>query len=91
MHIELDCKIVVDAISNSQIPLNKFGSIILNCIEELDDMSKFRISFIHRLANQVANCLARASRLYASSKDFHYIPNCIMLHYLNKMSQVFSC
>lgn len=77
--IELYCKIVVNAICNVQIHNNEFGGIISNCIEELSALPNFQIPFICSLANQVAHCLAMASRSYASSNDINYIPHCIML------------
>lgn len=36
--------------------------------------TNYRISFIEKQANQVAHCLARASRLFSSSKILNFIP-----------------
>jgi ribonuclease HI len=59
--IELDCMLVVNAITDTSINNSKFGCIINSCKQLLRNHPKFEISFIKRQVYFVAHSLARAS------------------------------
>ena len=77
VHIELDCKLVVDNISDRTKNQAEFGNIITACRTLLQQFPNFKISFVRRQANSVAHCLAREAKSYARHHVFDLIPSCI--------------
>lgn len=62
--IELDCKQVVDDISNKIGTSFELGVVLNYCKASLSSLPNFKISFIWRQANNVGHLLARASLSY---------------------------
>jgi len=54
-----------------------FGAIMNTCKALLMNHQNFKISFIRRLANNVAHLLARALLSYVSSQIHDYMPSFI--------------
>ena len=69
--VEMDSKAVLDALHNRHKDLSPFGCIITDCLAMLSHVSNVSIHFIPRQANEVANALAKASYLHASSFYWH--------------------
>nr|KYP36545.1 hypothetical protein KK1_042329 [Cajanus cajan] len=84
--IESDCKSVLDALSRTQSQHSEYGSLLNKCRGLLHNHPNLSLKFIPRQANRVAHCLARASRCYASSHTFEFIPSCIVPIILNEMT-----
>jgi len=75
--IELDCKQVVNGISNKIGTNFKLGAILNYCKASLSRLSNFKISCIKQQANNVAHLLARASLSYARSQCEDHMPSYI--------------
>jgi ribonuclease HI len=84
--IELDCKQVVDGISNNIGTNSEFGAILRSCKVSLSFFPNFKISYVRRQANNVAHSLARASLSYDSSHCHDHMPSCIEYIVMNEMS-----
>nr|KYP41081.1 hypothetical protein KK1_037561 [Cajanus cajan] len=84
--LESDCKSVLDALSRTQSHHSEYGSLLNKCRRLLHNHPNLSLKFILRQANRVAHCLARASRHYASSHTFEFIPSCIVPIILNEMT-----
>jgi len=84
--IELDCKQVVDGISNNLSTNSIFGAIMNTCKVSLMNHQNFKISFITRRANNVTHLLVKATLSYASSQVPDYMPSCIKTTVINEMS-----
>jgi len=85
VHIELDCKLVVDNIVDSSKNESKFGNIIAICRIILQQHPNFKIGFVMRQANCVAHCLANASKSNARHQIFDLIPSCISTIVMNEI------
>jgi len=85
VHIELDCKLVVDSIVDRSINHSEFGYIMATCRAMLQHFPNFKISFVRRQANFVTHILARASKLHACHQIFDLIPSCITTIVRNEM------
>lgn len=59
--VQIDCLIVVQALSSSISLLSPFGLIIQECRRLLETLSNVSVSFIKRSGNKAANWLARSS------------------------------
>jgi len=84
--IKLDCKQVVEDISNQIGANSELVAIINFCKASLSRLPNFKISFIQRQANNVAHLLARASLSYARSQCHDHMPSCIEFDIMNEMS-----
>jgi len=85
VHIELDCKLVVDGIVDSSNNQSEFGNIMANCRALLQHFPNFKISFVRRQANYVAHSLARESQLHTRHQVFDLIPPCITTILMNEI------
>jgi ribonuclease HI len=85
VHIELDCKLVVDSICDKNNNQAEFGNIIADCRSLLQQFTNFKISFVRRQANVVAHSLARVSILHARHHVFDLIPSCITNLVMNEI------
>jgi hypothetical protein len=83
--IELDCLLVVNAITDNSSNQTEFGYIMKTCRELLQNYQNFEIVYVKRQANFVAHSLARASKFYARSQLFDSIPSCIATTLLNEI------
>lgn len=81
MHIELDCKLVVDSIVESSINRSEFGNIMATCRALSYHFPNFKVSFVKSQANCVAHSLRRATKLYARHRIFDLNLSCIVLDY----------
>jgi len=77
VQIELDCKLVVDSICDKNNNQAEFGSIIADCRSLLQQFTNFKLSFVRKQVNDVANSFARVSILHARHQVFDLIPSCI--------------
>ena len=77
MHIELNCKLVVDNIVDSSNNQYEFGNIMANCRVLLQHFPNFKISLVRRQVNFVTHSLARVSKLKPRHQIFDLIPSCI--------------
>nr|KYP54015.1 hypothetical protein KK1_000181 [Cajanus cajan] len=84
--LESDSKQVVEDILNSNIYYSEYGHTLHRCRSLLNSHPNLLVRFIRRQANHVAHSLARASRHYASSHVFDFIPTCIAPLILNDIS-----
>ncbi|PNX88309.1 60S ribosomal protein l23 [Trifolium pratense] len=83
--IELDCLLVVNAITGCSNNQFEFGHIINDCRRLLENYPNFKISFVKRQANFVAHSFARASKFHASTHTFDLIPSCIATSLINEI------
>lgn len=60
IHIETDCKQMIDSIRSDSFPNNEYGSIVYKCKEELNDVPSSRISFIRRQAKSSYSLLSKS-------------------------------
>ena len=51
----------MNAIKSNSIYLSPVGLVINDCISLLNEIPNCEISFVYRIANQAAHCLARVS------------------------------
>jgi ribonuclease HI len=84
--IELDCKQVVDGISNNIGTNSELWAILNSCKAPLSFFPNFKISYVRWQANNVAHSLARASLSYASSHCHDHMTSCIKYNVMNKMN-----
>jgi ribonuclease HI len=78
MDFSLDSKLVVDPVNSSASNYSDFGYVISHCRQLLNNyLHNSKIEFSRRQANGVANALAKAALLDASSQTFIEIPPCI--------------
>ncbi|AES77787.1 hypothetical protein MTR_7g017230 [Medicago truncatula] len=61
-----------------------FGAILETCKASLRIYQNFKISFIRRQANIVADLLARTSLSYASPQIHDHMPSCIKIVIINE-------
>jgi len=85
VHVELDCKLVVDNIIDRSNNHSEFGNIMATCRAMLQQNSNFTICFVRRQANYVAYSLARTSKLYARHQIFDLFPACITTVVMNEI------
>jgi ribonuclease HI len=83
--IELDCMLVVNAITDMSINNSEFGCIINSCKQLLRNYPNFEISFLKRQANFVAHLLVRSSKSYTCSQTLDYSPSCITTTLMNEI------
>ena len=88
MHIEFDCKPVVDNIVDSSKNESEFGNIIAICRIMLQQHPNFKISFVRRQANCVAHSLVKAPKLYVCHQVFDLIPSYISTIVINEIIRV---
>lgn len=80
---EMDCKPVVDSLTNECDDHSEFGAIISQCKVLFSTFYNSRIEFDRREFNVVVHKLVRVATSFASSHIFHYIPLCIAKHYFH--------
>lgn len=80
---EVDCKVVIDGISQGCRGLLYFRYIISKYKAYLSQFPNTLVSFAKRQAKHVAHSFARSSQFYASC---HNVPSCISCIILNEMS-----
>ena len=72
--VELDARIVVDALHSEPLAIDEFGCIIGDR-RSLVANSYFSIQFVKRQANRTTHCLARVTRSHASPFISFSIPS----------------
>lgn len=75
--IEVDTKIVVDAVNSSKQDISIFGDNITKCRVLLIECSNFSVSFIYRNVIKLTHRLARMSRNLSSSSFWVEPPNVV--------------
>jgi len=83
--IETDWKASVDSFQADTKGSTDFHVILNSCRDLLSSIPNSRVSFVKRQVNHVAHNLARASRFYANSRIFDYIPSCIVSQIVNEI------
>ncbi|XVF77572.1 hypothetical protein PTKIN_Ptkin14bG0055900 [Pterospermum kingtungense] len=63
--IEIDAKVVVDAIYGAGIDVSEFGVLVAQCKQILSLQQDYSIRFVHQQANVVAHALVREARYHA--------------------------
>jgi ribonuclease HI len=86
VNFESDSKIVVDAISSSQLGISEFSLLISNIKSLLLSNPNFEVKFVKRQTNMVAHSFARAAYSIASCRIFYLILRCIDNYLINDMS-----
>ena len=64
--MEMDCKLVVDAIHSIQLNLIEFGSLITDCKNLVSRGHNLSICFVKRQTRNVAHSIARVACSHAS-------------------------
>lgn len=85
MIFELDCKTIVDRISSNHHDCSEFETIIANCRHILYQFPHFRVEFVKRQANVVAQALARVAIVNVSHYFYHCISACVSNFIPNEM------
>ena len=76
----------MQAIQDQSSMSNEFGSIIQNCVDQLNDNSSFYVLFVQRQVNAMTHRLARMSHIYTSPMYWDEPPGLILpLLLLDKM------
>lgn len=72
---DVDSKQVADSFNHFSKGNSDFNLIMSKCRYDFSFFLNSRVGFIQRQINRVTHNLAKASRFYASSHNFDYIPN----------------
>lgn len=60
MHIELDCKLVIESIYDKNDNQAELANIIVGCTSLLQQSTNFKMNFVRRQTNVVAHSLTRS-------------------------------
>jgi len=84
--IELDWELVIDDVLDKSTNQSEFDKIMSDCWMFLSNYPNFKINFVRRQTNFVANSLTKTSKLYATIFDYiSSLPSCIFNTLMNEI------
>ena len=84
--IELDWELVIDDVLDKSTNQSEFDKIMSDCWMFLSNYPSFKINFVRRQTNFVANSLTKTSKLYATIFDYiSSLPSCIFNTLMNEI------
>lgn len=86
---ELDSKTVVDHLLSPKVDICELGAILKECSTVLSSFPHFRVEFVRKKANNVADSLAKMSLSYPCPHDLHHVPTYIASLIHNEMPIVY--
>jgi ribonuclease HI len=87
--IEMDAKMIVDAVHSRTRPRTFWGKIVDSCVKKMKNRSGIKVSWMRRAGNKAAHELARWAAYEPNKEWISNFPNCINSHIQKDMDSNF--
>jgi hypothetical protein len=87
--IEMDAKILVDAVKSKTQPRSDWGDIVKACVKKMKERNNVDVVWIGRTGNMAAHELAKRAKYEPNKEWYSNYPSCITEHIQNDMGPVF--